>query len=55
MKIYVIFTQIRNNDFRRNHMLIINLIIITKINTISALDQNSNMPSLRNEFLRNFL
>ena len=45
--------KIRNYDFGKNDILLKNLIVIWKvlqIKIISAWDQNSNMPFLKNEF-----
>ena len=58
MQIFEIFTIDRNNDFRRNNMLIMNLVFIRRVRkkeAISVSDQNSYMPFLRNEFSRIFL
>ena len=47
------FVKIRNYDFRINHTLIMNLIVIWKVplkESLNASNQNSNMPFLRNDF-----
>ena len=50
------FVSIFNNDFRRNFILIMNISFEEKlkIEQISALDQNSYMPFMRNEFSKIF-
>ena len=50
------FVSIFNNDFRRNFILIMNMSFeeLLKIEQISALDQNSYMPFMRNEFSKIF-